>query len=55
MVVFLHSRKIGCEHVSTVVMVVVMMMMVRVRRGGPPTDVDVVVVSFDNHNVVGVL
>ena len=37
------------------VMVVVVVMMTRVGQGGSSTDMNIVVVSFDDHYIVGVL
>ena len=37
------------------VVVVVVMGVTRVEQRGTPTDMNIVVVSFDDHNVVGVL
>ena len=37
------------------VVVMVVMAMVRVGQWGSSTDMDIVVVSFDDHNIVGVL
>jgi hypothetical protein len=43
---------------ATIVVVVVMMVVVvtvRVRQGGPSTDVNIVIIAFDDHHVVRVL
>jgi hypothetical protein len=41
--------------IVVVVVVVMMMAMTRVGQRGSSTDMNIIVVSLDNHNVVGVL